>query len=293
MVFYLAQEERKKIIDHYQEYEVATKNIHAQKTYRYNNLTITLYKDKVLFQGPWSEIIIEYRAYWHIFDEKETFIIGNDEVGTGDYFGPIVITSCYLGSGMLEKLRQLGIKDSKTLDDKIIYQLANKIMKIVIFESVIINNRKYNQWIEQGNNANVIKAWGHNQALVKILQHKNYYQQIVIDQFVDRKLYYQYLENMSANKNRIVKDNVYFTIKAENKFLAVACSAIISRYLFLEEIKKISEELKLPIPLGAGKPVDDFFIKNRAILPKELKKFLIRHTKYHFANTKKILKIKS
>lgn len=290
MVFYLAKEEKEKIINHYKQYEVDHKNVHAQKVYKYNNLTITLYNEKVMFQGPWSEIIAEYRDYWYIFDEKETFVIGNDEVGTGDYFGPIVVTSCYLGSGMLEKLRQLGIKDSKALDDKTIYQLANTIMKIVLFESVVINNRKYNQWISQGYNANVIKAWGHNQVLVKILQHKNHYEKIVIDQFVDSKLYYQYLENMEANKNRIVKDKVFFTTKAESKYLAVACSAIISRYLFLEEIKKIAEEIKLPVPLGAGKPVNDFFLNNQEDLPKDLKKFLLRHTKYHFANTKQILK---
>gem|GEM_PF-875635 len=46
---------------------------------------------------------------------------------------------------MLEKLRLLNVKDSKTLNDKTIYPLANQIMKIVTFESVIINNRKYNQ----------------------------------------------------------------------------------------------------------------------------------------------------
>lgn len=288
MVFYLSKEERKEIINHYKKYEIKTKNIHAC-IYKYNNLTITLYKDKVLFQGPWVEISNEYRDYWYIFDKKETFIIGNDEVGTGDYFGPIVVTSCYLGAGMLEKLRYLGIKDSKELDDKTIYFLANKIMKIVLFESVIINNRKYNQWISQGYNANVIKAWGHNQALVKILQHKNDYKKIIIDQFVDSKLYYKYLENMAANKNRIIRDDVFFTIKAESKYLAVACSAIISRYLFLEEIKKFSEEIKLVIPLGAGKPVNEFFNKNKNILPRDLKKFLIRHTKFHFANTKEIL----
>ncbi|MEN0068669.1 MAG: ribonuclease HIII [Spiroplasma sp.] len=200
------------------------------------------------------------------------------------------MTSCYLGSGMLEKLRLLNIRDSKTLDSKAIYYLANQIMKIVTFESVIINNRKYNQWINEGYNANVIKAWGHNQVLVKMLQHKNHYEKIVIDQFVDQKLYYQYLTNMAANKNRIVKDNVLFTIKAENKYLAVACSAIISRYLFLEEIKKIATELKVAIPLGAGAEVDNFFIKNQSLFDKDIKKFLFRHTKYHFANTKKILK---
>lgn len=146
MVFYLSKEEKEKIINHYKEYEVRTSNPYA-KIYKYNNLTITLYQDKVLFQGPWIEITNEYRDYWFIFDEKEILIIGNDEVGTGDYFGPIVVTSCYLGTGALEKLRHLGIKDSKSLDTKSIYQLANKIMKIVLFEAVIINNRKYNQWI--------------------------------------------------------------------------------------------------------------------------------------------------
>jgi ribonuclease HIII len=290
MVFYLSQSEKEKIINHYRDYEVDNRNVHAQKVYKYNNLTITLYRDKVVFQGPWSEVTTEYRDYWHIFDEKESFVIGNDEVGTGDYFGPIVVTSCYIGSGMLEKLRQLGIKDSKALDDKTIYQLANAIMKIVLFESVIINNRKYNQWIDQGYNANVIKAWGHNQVLVKILQHKNHYEKIIIDQFVEEKKYYQYLEDMEANKNRIVREKVFFTTKAESKYLAVACSAIISRYLFLEEIKKISEEVKFPIPLGAGQPVSNFFHQHRDELPKDLKKFLLRHTKYHFANTKQILK---
>lgn len=290
MVFYLEKSEKEQITNHYRSYEINNNNIHAQKVFKYHNLTISLYNNKVLFQGPLTEIIREYRDFWHIFDDKEKFIIGNDEVGTGDYFGPIVITSCYLGSGMLEKLRLLNIRDSKTLDSKAIYYLANQIMKIVTFESVIINNRKYNQWINEGYNANVIKAWGHNQVLVKMLQHKNHYEKIVIDQFVDQKLYYQYLTNMAANKNRIVKDNVLFTIKAENKYLAVACSAIISRYLFLEEIKKIATELKVAIPLGAGAEVDNFFIKNQSLFDKDIKKFLFRHTKYHFANTKKILK---
>lgn len=290
MVFYLEKEEKAKIINHYHGYEINSNNIHAERVYKYQNLTITLYSTKVFFQGPLEEIIDEYRNYWHIFDEKEKLIIGNDEVGTGDYFGPIVITSCYVGSAMLEKLRLLNIRDSKTLNEQAIYTLANQIMKIVIFESIVINNRKYNQWIDEGYNANVIKAWGHNQVLVKMIQHKNNYKKIVIDQFVDQKLYYQYLENMAANKNRIVRDKVFFTTKAENKFLAVACSAIISRYLFLEEIKKLSTELKVKIPLGAGAEVDKFFLQHQDFFNKDIKKFLYRYTKYHFANTKKILK---
>lgn len=289
MVFYLSADEKIKVMKHYADYEINTNNIHAKKVYKYNNLTITLYNDKIMFQGPLTEVINEYRSHWNIFDDKETYVIGNDEVGTGDYFGPVVISSCYLGSGTLEKLRQLAIRDSKTLNTKQIYELANKIMKIVTFESIIINNRKYNQWIDYGYNANVIKAWGHNQVLVKMLQHKIQYNKIIIDQFVSEKMYYHYLENMEANKNKIIKDKVEFTVKAEGKYLAVACSAIISRYLFLEEIKKISTELKVLIPLGSGTNVDDFLYNHYEVFNKDIEKFLIKHTKYHFANTKKLL----
>lgn len=294
MIFSLNENEKNKILKHYNTYKIQHNNAYAEEVFEYNNLKITVFKNKVMFQGPISEIIEEYRKYWYIFDLKQGNVIGNDEVGTGDYFGPIVITSTYITQAMLEKLRQLPIRDSKLISNEQIYLLANKIMKIVTFESVVINNRRYNQWISQGFNANVIKAWGHNQVLVKMLQHKIFYNEIVIDQFVNENKYYSYLENENINKNKIIKEKVVFTIKAESKYLAVACSAIISRYLFLEEIKKISLELKDNVPLGAGEIVDNFTIQHNKKTIKDLDKFLLKNAKYHFANTKKIFeKIKN
>jgi len=63
MVFYLEKEEKAKIINHYLPYEVNNKNVHVEKVYKYNNLTISLYNNKVLFQGPLEEIVREYRDY--------------------------------------------------------------------------------------------------------------------------------------------------------------------------------------------------------------------------------------
>jgi len=289
VTFYVTAAEKILIEKHYQKDEIVNSDPDCEKMFKYHNLTINVYHDKVAFQGPLSEIIAEYRNHWNIFDKKETYIIGNDEVGTHDYFGPIVITSCYIGSGALEKLRVLGIRDSEELSPTALYELANKIMKIVIFEAVIINNRKYNQWINENYHVNTIKTWGHNQALVKMLQHKIQYNQIVINQFVTEQLYYEYLTNMAANKNKIISDKIEFALNASSKYIAVACSAIISRYLFLEEIKKIKEELNINIPLGAGKNVDEFLIKLKAKMNHDFLKFLYRHTKFHFANTKQVL----
>lgn len=39
--------------------------------------------------------------------------IGSDEVGTGDYFGPIVVTASFVSKDNIQFLENLGVKDSK------------------------------------------------------------------------------------------------------------------------------------------------------------------------------------
>ena len=39
--------------------------------------------------------------------------IGSDEVGTGDFFGPIVVTAAYVTKADVDFLLELGVKDSK------------------------------------------------------------------------------------------------------------------------------------------------------------------------------------
>lgn len=52
-------------------------------------------------------------------------IIGCDEVGVGDYFGPLVTCACYLDNSQIEIFKKLNIKDSKKLNDEYILQIAN------------------------------------------------------------------------------------------------------------------------------------------------------------------------
>ena len=49
--------------------------------------------------------------------------------------------------------------------------------------------------------------------------------------------------------------------KAEDKCLSVAAASIISRYIFLKEMKKLSETYNIDIPKGAGPLVDEVGIK--------------------------------
>ena len=53
--------------------------------------------------------------------------IGTDEVGKGDYFGPLVIAGVYVDKEIEAKLKALGVRDSKSLSDTTIARLAYEI----------------------------------------------------------------------------------------------------------------------------------------------------------------------
>ena len=55
--------------------------------------------------------------------------IGSDEVGTGDYFGPIVVTAAYVTKDDINFLETLGIRDSKKMTDEHILKTVPQIIK--------------------------------------------------------------------------------------------------------------------------------------------------------------------
>src|SRR5947209_7713639 len=44
-------------------------------------------------------------------------LIGTDEAGKGDYFGPLVVAAAYVDERSWGELRALGVRDSKTIGD--------------------------------------------------------------------------------------------------------------------------------------------------------------------------------
>ena len=75
--------------------------------------------------------------------------------------------------------------------------------------------------------------------------------------------------------------------KAEDKNLAVACSSVISRYIFLKEFDKLADSLHIPLPKGAGAQVD---VIGQEIVEKYGRDKLKEVAKLNFANTSRILK---
>ena len=71
--------------------------------------------------------------------------IGSDEVGTGDYFGPIVVTASYVEKEDIPFLEELGVKDSKKMSDEKILEIVPKIVQKISYTTVILNNKEYNE----------------------------------------------------------------------------------------------------------------------------------------------------
>ena len=257
---------------------------------------ITLYESgKCMFQGTSADVDA---AMWGTIldntkekqEEKKKAdakyyncnAVGSDEVGTGDYFGPIVVTACYVAKEDIPFLEKLGVGDSKKIDDNKILKIAPEIAKKIKYRSVILSNKEYNEKYTRDVNMNKIKAIMHNRVLYQLMQEeKPNIDYIIVDEFAREARYYEYLNSISN-----VQKNITFMTKAEDKNLAVACGSIISRYLFLKEFDKLCDSIHIPLPKGAGKDVDTI---GEEVVEKYGKEKLMEIAKYNFKNTDRIL----
>ncbi len=273
-----------------------------------SSVAITVYKSgKVLFQGADAQV---EASRWGSVPSNSTSsttssplktkgdilpsnfenysVIGSDETGTGDYFGPVTVAAVYVPKDKIELLQELGIKDSKMLTDEKMLLIADDIKEICSHSILVLRNEKYNTVQQKGWSQGKIKALLHNKALLhvlnKIAPSKPEY--ILIDQFAERDIYYRHIQN----EKEIVRDNVLFSTKAEQLHIAVAAASILARVAFLKEMDKISKEMSMTIPKGASKKVDEIAAK---ILLTKGEQALQNITKWHFANTGKAKKIAS
>lgn len=207
--------------------------------------------------------------------------IGSDEVGTGDYFGPIVVTASYVSKDNIDFLLDLKVKDSKKLTDDQILKIVPQIIKKIPYQTFILKNEEYNNHKNNNINMNQMKAILHNKVLYELKQKNLKYDYIVVDQFEPPKSYYNHI----SKSTRRVQD-IFFLTKAEDQCLSVACSSLISRYIFLKEMDKLSNELGIILPKGANPMVDEV---GKKIVSKYGKSKLNLVAKLNFKNTDKIL----
>ncbi len=264
---------------------------------------ITMYKSgKLMFQGGGAE---REAARWGTIEKTtsqtsssigakgdvlpENFaamsVLGSDETGTGDYFGPITVAAVYVPTSKIELINELGVKDSKMLTDDYMRKIAPDLRAACVHSVLVLHNEKYNSLQAKGYSQGKMKAMMHNKALkntlTKMAPEKPEF--ILIDQFAERGVYYNYLKN----EHELVQENVYFSTKAEQLHVAVATASILARAAFLKEMDRLSAIAGLTLMKGASSKVD---MQAARIWRSHGEEFLRSITKWHFANTEKARK---
>ncbi len=306
IVFKISDNLKAQVIDFYKDRTIDNNPPYSVFQVRDYDCTITLYESgKLMFQGIGADIEASYWTEQERVlnnrdinkelkdkekkkddkknDEDHTNYnkfdtIGSDEVGTGDYFGPIVVTASFVDKASQSLLIDLGVRDSKKLTDEKIIQIAPTIIKNIPHVTFTFTPKEYNKF--GITNMNKIKAILHNKALYQLKSKNLPYQKIVVDQFCPPNKFYEHIYNVP---NKVT--NITFTTHAEDKCLSVAAASIISRYIFLKEMKSLNQELNELVPFGAGVNVDNFV---KTIVEKNGINKLNDIAKINFKNTDKI-----
>lgn len=204
---------------------------------------------------------------------------GSDEVGTGDYFGPVCVCASYVTQDNVDFLIKLGVRDSKQMSDTDMLKIGPLLMERIPHSLLIVPPQKYNR-VHESNNLNAIKAKLHNQAYINLAKKIELPSFKIIDQFTPKTSYYRYLKN----EPQIIRD-IHFETKAEDKYLSVAVGSIISRYGFLKTWEEMEKKYNMTLPKGSGDQVD---IVAQAFVERYGLERLGEIAKLHFKNTEKI-----
>lgn len=266
------EKQKEEIINYYKNFQMNNNNEYIIFFAKKDNITISLFENKkgnlkLVLKGEnalkeakkWDENAIEKnykskRLSWINTSDQ----IGSDEVGTGDFFGPVCVCASFIKESDIPFLKKLGVNDSKKLNDEQIIKIGKELIKKIPYSQLSLDNEKYNKLYEQGLNLNEIKAKMHNQVLLN-LKNKYKINNIFVDQFATIENYYKYLKDVSE-----IITNINFKTKGETYFPSVAVSSIIARYSFLQKMEKLSKKYKMDIPFGAGSKIKTFskkFIK--------------------------------
>ncbi len=268
---------------------------HTQIAVSILNCRINLYKSgKLLVQGKsaqeWITFTLETEilkeaivGYEDVYDpEAIQPHMGIDESGKGDFFGPLVIASAYVDEGLVEKLREIGVRDSKKISsDNVALNLAREIRKILgdRCAMVSIGPRSYNRMYSKIRNVNKILAWGHARAIENLLEKVPDCPRALSDKFGPT----HQIERALMEKGKTIQLDQ--RTKAESD-TAVAAASILARAGFLYALKTIGKEYGFDVPKGASEKVRR---EAEKLVAYKGPGILLDTAKCHFQTTDKVL----
>lgn len=204
------------------------------------------------------------------YEKGYDFLIGSDETGKGEWYGPLVVVALAASPEAVMKLRKLGARDSKLLSLSKITEMASQIesMSGVCFRPLVLQPEKYNnlysQFVSEKKNLNDLLAWAHSATIKELLRKLHYRRaKIVIDKFD--------ADTMDFRLRTVDKSNLDIIQKSRGETeIPVAGASIVAKAIFEREVQSLCKEYD--VDLRSSSPGE---------VPKEI---LPSVAKVHFKN---------
>jgi len=197
------------------------------------------------------------------------FLLGSDEVGKGEWYGPLVVVCAALSADDIMRFRKIGVRDSKAIGKTDLDKLALLIIKSgITYHDVTLMpetyNRQYEQFSKERKTLNDLLAWCHAAAirttLAKVFPKRIKGSKIVIDKFDPKKMDLR-LEAAGIKDEEV---EIIQSSKGDEE-VPVSVASIIAKYLFELRVDELNRQFN--VDLRISKPTD----LNPKILPQVAK----------------------
>jgi ribonuclease HIII len=219
------------------------------------------------------------RKFANTVEPDGTPRVGTDEAGKGDYFGPLVVAGVrvVLGEEATRKLREIGVRDSKSLSVLGARELARRILESVGAMNarvVVLRPREYETRRRAAGDINKLLAEINVQILRELRAGVGLF---VVDEFA--RAARSYIEPR-------LPPGVQLEVRprAEDD-VAVAAASILARARYLKEMEALSEEVGFELPRGATHVLG----AARRVVEELGVEELAKVAKVHFSTTARVL----
>jgi len=184
-------------------------------------------------------------------------VCGIDDAGRGPVIGPMVLAGALINGNDLQKLKELGVKDSKLLSPKKREELYNHIISLAKnYKIIVVSPEEIDQALESDtSNLNILESKKFAQ-IINVLKPEKTIVDCPSNNIV---AYTSYLKTLLKVDTKLECHH-----KADFKFIEVGCASILAKVTRDREIEKIQKRIK--IDFGSGYPSDpltkEFLKKN-------------------------------
>ncbi len=206
-------------------------------------------------------------------------VIGVDESGKGDFFGPLVTAAFVASDSQREELEALGVRDGKLIADKKLLRIDEALREVYPHTILILNPEEYNQRYDKIRNLNKLLAEQHADAIQQA-NSASPADLAISDKFGKSAL----VKGALARRKESIE--LRQLVRGE-RIIQVAAASILARAAFLRAMMALADEYGMPVPKGAAPQVDR---AGRDIVARHGAEVLPKLAKMHFKNLGRVVK---